>query len=323
MIGRNRILGALAVVAFGLRLPMAPAQTNPQFTAIGLLSNRETALQLTVDTGSVYRIDAATNPSGWLPLVSLTGAVTSLQHTDSAAPYLDSRFYRAEKLTGTNNLVGDYLSTSNGDVIIQPRYHATFVMSWNGKMIYNDPDNTTTYTSLPKADLILVSHIHSDHFDSPTIDAVRTTNTIIIVPTNVYSSLTVTQKTLAIVLGYGASTNVLGLNVQAVHAYNGNHPLNTGNGYVVTIGGKRIYISGDTGDVPEIRALPDIDVAFLCMNPTFTMSVSSATNVIRSMRPKVVYPYHYNEGANTGNAALFKQQLGTDLGIEVRLRKWY
>jgi L-ascorbate metabolism protein UlaG (beta-lactamase superfamily) len=295
----------------------------PEFTRIQLLTNREAALQFSVETGSIYRIDTSTSLPDWTPLVSLTGAVTSLQHTDSAAPYLDARFYRAEQLTGTNILIGDFLSTTNGDVIIQPRFHATFVMSWNGKMIYNDPDNDATYTGLPKADLILISHTHSDHFNTNTIDAARKADTVIIGSQSVYNSLTPAQKALAIVLGYGASTNVLGLNVQAVHAYNGNHTLNFGNGYVVTIGGKRIYISGDTGDVPEIRVLPDIDVAFLCMNPTFTMSVNQATNVIRSMRPKIVYPYHYRDSNATTNAAFFKQRLGTDLGIEVRLRKWY
>ena len=147
---------------------------------------------------------------------------------------------------------------------------------------------------------------------------------MIIASQTVYNNLTPQLRALTIVLGYGASTNVLGLNVQAVHSYDfSNHPLNSGNGYIVTIGDKRIYISGDTTDVPEIRALTNIDVAFLCMNPTFTMSVNQATNVIRSMRPKIVYPYHYQDAGQTTNAAAFKQRLGTDLGIEVRLRKWY
>src|SRR5262245_30644954 len=116
----------------------------------------------------------------------------------------------------------------------------------------------------------------------------------------------------------------MGLNVQAVHAYDfSNHPLNIGNGYIVTIGGKRIYISGDMIDVPEIRTLLNIDVALLIMNDTFMMAINQATNVIRSMRLKVVYPYHYMDSGQTTNAAAFKQRLGTDLGIEVRLRKWY
>src|SRR5262249_46951773 len=96
-----------------------------------------------------------------------------------------------------------------------------------------------------------------------------------------------------------------------------------GNGYVLTIGGKRIYISGDTGNSAEIRSIPNIDVAFLCMNLPFTMTVKDATNVVTEMQPKVVYPYHYQENGATANAASFKRLLRTDLGIEVRLRKWY
>ena len=114
------------------------------------------------------------------------------------------------------------------------------------------------------------------------------------------------------------------MTVQAVPGYNGNHAYTNNNCYVLTLGGKRLFFSGDTGDVPEIRALTDIDVAFLSMNLPFTMNWLGATNVIRNMRPKVVYPYHYrDQGGTVTNAALFQQGLGTDLGIEVRLRGWY
>ena len=123
---------------------------------------------------------------------------------------------------------------------------------------------------------------------------------------------------------YPTVTNVLGLTVQAVAGYNSYHPIGANNAHVVTVGGKRIFISGDTGNVPEIRALTNIDVAFLCINTPYTMNAIEATNCIRAMRPRVVYPYHYRDdtGATT-NAAAFKQRLGMDPGIEVRLRKWY
>jgi L-ascorbate metabolism protein UlaG (beta-lactamase superfamily) len=258
-----------------------------------------------------------------------TNSTTSLQHTDSAAPYLDARFYRAARLTGTNIVSGDHLATTNGDVIIHPLYHASLVMSWNGKTIYNDADDDPayefTYQGLPKADLILVNHSHGDHFSTTKIEALRGTNALIIAPQTVYSSLTAAQKTKAIVLNYGNSTNILGLTIEAVYAFNANHsPLGFGNGYVLTIGGKRIYLSGDTGDAPETRALTNMDVAFLCMNTPFTMTVNEATNAVRAFRPKVIYPYHYRDQSGaTANAALFKQRLGTNLGIEVRLSKWY
>jgi L-ascorbate metabolism protein UlaG (beta-lactamase superfamily) len=118
--------------------------------------------------------------------------------------------------------------------------------------------------------------------------------------------------------------NNLLFSVQAVPAYNANHPLGQGNGYVVTIDGKRIYIAGDTGNQPELRALTNIDVAFICMNTPFTMTPADAVNLVRAMKPRIVYPYHYrNSGGNTGNAIAFKNLMSTDFSIEVRLRKWY
>ena len=312
-----------------MALPTAlPAQTPPEFIEIRPLTNKEVRLQLSAPTGRGYRIDATTNPASWSSLVTVTGASSSLVVTDSAAPYLATRYYRAEQLSLTNLLTGDHLPTSEGDVVIHPLYHASTFLGWNGKAIYVDPDDDgayeSTYLGLPKADLILVTHSHGDHFSSGKIETLRRSNTVIVVPQAVYNSLTAAQKTNAIVLTYGGSTNVMGLKVEAVHAYNGNHSLGTGNGYVLTVGGQRLYFSGDTGNVPEIRALPSIDVAFLCMNTPFTMTPTEATNVVRTMRPRIVYPYHYrNQGGTTTNAAYFKQVLGTDLGIEVRLRKWY
>jgi L-ascorbate metabolism protein UlaG (beta-lactamase superfamily) len=317
---------ALGLCALGAGALISLHAQSLQFTGVQLLTNNEAALTFTAPTGRAYRLESSTNAMDWNGLVTFaTNVTTSLQHTDSAAPYLPTRYYRATQLSGTNLVAGDHLVTTNGDVIIQPRNHATFVMQWNGMMIYNDPVAAATYAGLPKADLILISHTHSDHFSTATMDAVRSPTARIIASQTGYNSLTTAQKTNAIVLGYGQSTNILGLTVEAVYAFNSNHaPLGFGNGYVITIGAKRIYISGDTGDDLQIRSLPDIDVAFVCINQPFTMTVSAATNCIRAMRPKVVYPYHYRDQSNaTTNAATFKQWLGTDLGIEVRLRKWY
>jgi L-ascorbate metabolism protein UlaG (beta-lactamase superfamily) len=249
----------------------------------------------------------------------------SNQHTDSAALYLESRYYRAFQLNGTNIVTGDHLATDDGEITFHPVNHASFVMSWNGKTIYNDPvGGATPYQGLPRADLILVSHSHPDHFDNSTLNAVKGTNAIIIAPQAVYTGMTVALRGVTAVLTNGTTTNVLGLTIEAVPAYNSNHPRGTGNGYVLTIGGRRIYMTGDTGDIPEMHALTNVDVAFVCMNVPYTMTVGDATNAVRSFRPGVVYPYHYRNQDNTlNNANLFKQQLGTDFGVEVRLRKWY
>jgi L-ascorbate metabolism protein UlaG (beta-lactamase superfamily) len=317
-----RLLEAGALMAW---VSWAPAQLF-QFEGVRRLANQEIVLSLSAPPGRAYRIESALNLPEWRGLYTFpTNTTALLQFTDSAAPYLGARYYRAVRLEETNVVSGDHLVTGDGEVIIQPRNHATFVMQWKGRMIYCDPAATASYVGLPKADLILITHNHSDHFSTATVDAVRGPDAAIIGPQTVYASLTPAQRAIAIVLGYGASTNVQGLSVEAVYAYNSYHsPLGFGNGYVVTIGGSRIYISGDTGNAPEIRALTNVDVAFVCMNQPYTMTVAEATNAVRAIRPKVVYPYHYRDlsGATT-NAATFKQWLGTDLGIEVRLRAWY
>lgn len=322
------LLLALLTVAGG---NTRAAETNAAFTATRRLTNRELFLQLTAPAGGQYRLETSTNLPEWQPL--LTGVSAGVnQHTDSAAPFLPSRFYRAELLTGTDVLTGDHLATTNGDVVIHPLFHASLVLAWNGTIIYVDPDDDSQfigrYQGLPKADLILITHSHGDHYSASQISAVRGANALILVPQAVYDQSSFAPfRPSAIVLSYGAGTNVLGLRVEAVAGYNGNHLAPMNNAYVLSMGDRRILISGDTGDVPEIRALSNIDVAFLCINRPYTMTPNDATNCVRAFRPRVVYPYHYRDsptfGNATTNAAWFKQILGTDPGIEVRLRPWY
>jgi len=300
----------------------------PQLTKVELLPNHEVALTVGGPVGFNIQVDASSDLSVWNPLVTLADSVSPIQYTDSAAPFLMRRYYRARTLQQADPYTGDHLATADGEVIIHPLFHASFIMEWKNKIIYSDPDDDPAYASRypfwPKGDLILISHSHTDHFSVSQIDAVRRTNAVIIVPQPVFNSLTAAQKAMAVVLTNGASTNVLGLTVDATPAYNSYHPRGTGNGYVLTIGNKRIYISGDTGNIAETRALTNIDVAFVCMNQPFTMTANEATNAVRPFRPKVIYPYHYrDQSGSTANADLFKQRLGTDAGIEVRLRNWY
>jgi L-ascorbate metabolism protein UlaG (beta-lactamase superfamily) len=270
-------------------------------------TNRETILQLSAPSGQSVRIDASSDPTKWNGLVTLRSAGLN-SHTDTATPFLTQRFYRAEQVE-TNALTGDHLVTTNGDVVIHPLYHASLLMSWNGKIIYNDPDDEgifeSRYVGMPKADLILVGHAHGDHFSNAKINAIRNTNVVVIAPQIVWNGMDTTLRGLTTVLANGGTTNVFGIRIDAIPAYNtnnNNHPVGVGNGYVVTIGGKRIYFSGDTSNIPEMRALQNIDVAFLCMN-SFTMAPADAVNA--------------------ANAVYFKNQLGPATGIEVRLRPWY
>lgn len=303
------------------------AQSNFQFTEIRPLTNKEIALTLSASNGANYRIETTTNFSTWPALVTLPGTNFSIFHTDSAAPYLAQRFYRGQKLDDPNELTGDHLNTTNGDVIIHPINHASFVMSWQGKMIYNDPvGGSARYANFPRADLILIGHAHTDHFDNTTLNGVTNLTTRIIAPSVVYNGMTTPLKAITTVLTNGGSTNLLGLHIDAIPAYNFTatyHPRGVGNGYVLTIADKHIYMAGDTEDIPEMRALRNIDVAFLPMNLPYTMNTTNAASAAREFRPLVVYPYHYGNVSPPGDPNDFKRRVGQDLGIEVRLRKWY
>lgn len=302
------------------------AQPSPGFGTPQQLTNQEVRLKFSAPTGQVWRVDVSTslstNPSSWRGFLTLVSSNLN-EHLDSAAPFDSQRFYRARQLTNAGAVTGDHLTTTNGEVIIHPLSHASLLLRWNGKTVYVDPTNATTSAAqLPRADLILLTHDHPDHFSTAAIDLLRTNGTVILAPTATYNKLTAAQKALAGQMANGSTTNLLGLTVTAVPAYNltsANHPKGTGNGYVLTLGGKRLHISGDTDDTPELRTLRNLDVQFLCMRPTYTMTMAQAAAVVRDILPRVVYPYHYY--GNDVN--VFKQLVGQDLGVEVRLRRWY
>src|SRR5262245_4171545 len=181
--------------ARGMQTGSSQAQSALSFTNVQRLSNRELGLTVTAPIGASYRIETASDTSQWAPLVTFpTNTSTLLQHTDSAAPFLQQRYYRALQLTNSNVVAGDHLATDLGTLVLQPRNHAAFVMSWNGQMIYVDPADAASFTGLPKADLVLVTHSHSDHFSRAKIDSVRATKAVIIAPQDVYSQLSTTQK---------------------------------------------------------------------------------------------------------------------------------
>ena len=225
-----------------------------------------------------------------------------------------------------NNLEGDKIATGDGDLVIHPINHATFVMGWNGKIIYVDPvGGAKRFDGLPRPDLILVTDIHGDHHDNGTLEAVATDKTALVAPAAVAEKLPEKLSKQTTVLANGQTKTAAGIRIEAVPMYNLTadrlkfHTKGRGNGYVVTLGGKRIYISGDTEDIPEMRSLKNIDVAFVCMNLPYTMTVDQAAGAVRAFKPKIVYPYHYR-GSDTEK---FKQLVGGDSGVEVRLRDWY
>lgn len=227
--------------------------------------------------------------------------------------------------------VGDILTTSDGPVHIHPVHHGSLVLEWNNLSIYIDPYGVAErYERFSKPDLILVTDIHQDHLDLATLNALKTKDATFIVPPAVAEQLPDELKRQSNVLKNGGQTEYKGIKIEALPMYNlpetedSRHPKGRGNGYVFTIGDKRIYISGDTEDTPEMRALHNIDVAFVCMNLPYTMGVEEAASAVLEFKPKVVYPYHYRGQDGLSDIKKFEQLVkDNDRGIEVRLRDWY
>ena len=187
----------------------------------------------------------------------------------------------------------DKIKTAKGDLIINPVKHGTVVFQWDGKTVFVDPvGGAAPFKKFGTPDVVLVTDIHGDHFNKDTLTAVVKEKTVVIAPEAVpMYNLTPTRLRF--------------------------HNKGRGNGYVMTFGGKRVYVSGDTEDIPEMRALKKIDVAFVCMNLPYTMTPEQAADAVREFKPKTVYPYHYR-GSDT---AKFKKLVGD--ASEVRLRDWY
>ena len=297
-------------------------------TGLRMLTNKEALLTITATNTSNVTLRTYYPPwDQFVPLLTFRSTGIN-NHIDAATPYLNSRFYYS-RYDAPNAFLGDHIITTNGEVIIQPVHHAGFVMSWNGLIIYNDPAGAVSrYTGFPKADLILLSHVHSDHFDPTVLISLTNASTRIIAPQGTFNSMSTALKSITTVLAYGGSTTVFGIPIQAFRATNANHLEGVNNAYVTSVGDKRILTTGDCGPGPDLLAIQNIDIAFVCMN-SFTMTATTASSVVRGIRPKVVFPYHF--GSLNGSASsdpnydtqAFKRLVGQDLGIEVRLRKWY
>jgi L-ascorbate metabolism protein UlaG (beta-lactamase superfamily) len=212
--------------------------------------------------------------------------------------------------------------TSAGPVKVTPLYHASTLIEAGGQTIYLDPAKPAKFSGLPKADLILITDIHGGHMDPESIKEISKPGTEILAPPAVVQTVT-TAKPIA----NGETKIWQAWSIEAIPAYNIKrgpepgklfHDKGRGNGYVLTYGGKRFYFSGDTEGVPEMRALKNIDVAFVCMNLPYTMPPEEAADAVKAFRPKIVIPYHYRGS----DLKVFQKALeGT--GIEVRILNWY
>lgn len=215
--------------------------------------------------------------------------------------------------------------------IIQPVSHATMVINWDSTSIYIDPvGGGEVFANFPKPDLILVTDIHGDHLNAETLKAVRTPNTKIIVPQAVADKIPSEMNTQVIIINNGEIKDVLGFSIEAIPMYNLReealkfHKKGRGNGYVIENDGKRVYISGDTEDIPEMRALKNIDIAFVCMNLPYTMTPENAADAVIEFAPKMVYPYHYRGTDGKSDVAKFKSLVQSkNPNINVKQLDWY
>jgi len=214
------------------------------------------------------------------------------------------------------------LSTNAGMVQITPVTHASLMIQGGGKVIHVDPTSPGNYEGLPAADIIVITDIHGDHMDPKVLPKVQKADTVILAPEAVAKTVTT-----ATVIRNGETKTMGAWTIEAVPMYNLKrgpsegklfHDKGRGNGYVLSYGGKRIYISGDTEGVPEMRALKNIDLALVCMNLPYTMPVDEAAEAVRAFKPKVVIPYHYR-GQDT--KAFESAMAGS--GVQVKLIDWY
>ncbi len=215
----------------------------------------------------------------------------------------------------------DEFQTSEGKLKIFFLGHGTLYFQFGDKIIHVDPIyRYADYTKMPDADLILVTHEHGDHLDDVAIEDLNKENTVIILTEKCTEKVTTGQ-----VMKNGDTKTVHGIKIEAIPAYNivhmrqGNvpfHPKGEGNGYILTFGDKRVFVAGDTENTPEMKALEDIDIAFLPMNLPYTMSPEMVADAAKTFRPKILYPYHYG---NTDTSKLV-ELLKDETEIEVRIR---
>jgi len=223
-------------------------------------------------------------------------------------------------LSAQSQFEQDTIKTSGGDLIITFVGHGTLMFNYNNKVIHADPfGRLADYSKMPKADLIVVTHHHGDHFDIESIKQITKENTQVVL-----TQTCADKFSEGIVLKNGESKEILEINVDAVPAYNIVHKRDNGepfhpkgqcNGYVLTFGDKQVYIAGDTENVPEMKELSGIDIAFVPMNLPYTMTPEMTANAVKTLNPKIFYPYHFGESDTDELVKLLKDKSDTEIRI--------
>jgi len=215
----------------------------------------------------------------------------------------------------------DILKTSQGDLEITFIGHGSLMFTFNGRVIQVDPfSKLAEYSKLPKADMLLITHEHGDHLDLKAVEAVSTDKTVLVLTKTCAASLKG-----GIIMENGDTKTVGDLKIEAVPAYNlvhmrsegvPFHPKGIGNGYVITFGDKRVYVAGDTENIPEMKKLKRIDLAFLPMNLPYTMTPEMVADAAKAFKPKILYPYHYGDT----DTLKLEQLIEDTQDVEIRIR---
>ncbi|MEX0996421.1 MAG: MBL fold metallo-hydrolase [Flavobacteriaceae bacterium] len=222
-------------------------------------------------------------------------------------------------------------SKATPSIDIQPISHATMVLDWEETVFYVDPvGGAEAFKGKKEAHIILVTHVHGDHLNIETLEAVVSESSIIIAPPSVAERLSENLLSKTIVLANDETTNQLEFDITGVPMYNlreealNFHEKGRGNGYLIEKDGYRVYISGDTEDIPEMRDLEGIDLAFICMNLPYTMTVGSAASAVAEFMPKTVIPYHFRGKDGFADVDAFERLVNENApDVEVKRLDFY
>lgn len=223
------------------------------------------------------------------------------------------------------------MASKTSEIEITPVEHATVILEWNDIIIYVDPvGGIDAFDGQKEPDLILITDIHGDHYSLETLQVLNTSKSKIVVPQAVADKIPDEFTPQLDILNNGDSKERFEIIIEAIPMYNLRedalkfHEKGRGNGYVLNMGDQRIYFSGDTEDIPEMRALENIDKAFICMNLPYTMTEESAASAVLEFKPSQVYPYHYRGRPDVSDVAKFKKIVNDgNSNIEVVQSDWY
>ena len=235
-------------------------------------------------------------------------------------------------VTGEDVLEGETAANADSAQIdINPISHATAVINWGDKTFYIDPvGGAEAFSAMERPDFVLITDIHSDHMDAETLSALNLGNIPIIAPQAVKDELPDSLATKITVMNNGETIDQMGISIEAIPMYNLRdeakqfHPKGRGNGYVLESDGQRLYIAGDTEDIPEMRNLENIDVALVPMNLPYTMPVDAAADAVIEFAPNKVYPYHFRGKDGKADIEKFRQLVNEgNSDVEVVMANWY